>query len=167
MMGVEMEQRRAKAILKNERGTALIETIPLLAIFVMLTAFGLGIFGVIHTGVLHSIAARTYSFETYRNRNNLYYFREDGSGLSASSALNYTKKGWRYHAVQNESDSRNRFVATVRPVSFGRPLEAIDTSQDEHNSTIFSLPGRNDKVAVNPAWVMVGYGICLNMQCGN
>lgn len=162
-----MSHAQVQSALRNQRGTALIETIPLLVIFVMLTAFGLGIFGIVHTGVLHSIAARTYTFETFRNRANLYYFREDGSGLEVGKSLNYTKKGWRFHAVQNESDQRNRFVATVRPVSFGRPLEAADASQDVHNSTIFSLPGRNDKVSVNPAWVMVGYGICLNAQCGN
>jgi hypothetical protein len=167
-MGAEMSaQLKRQSILNNERGTALLETIPLLVVFVVLTATGLGLFGVVHTGVLHSIAARTYSFETFRNRTNLYYFREDGSGLSAGTALNYSKKGWRYHAIQNESDPRNRFVATVRPVSFGRALAASESGQEVHNSTIFSITGRNERLSVNPAWIMVGYGICLNAGCGN
>ena len=42
-----------------------------MVIFVMLMSFGMGLFGVVHTAILHSIAARTYSFETFRQRTNL------------------------------------------------------------------------------------------------
>src|ERR1700690_3071313 len=106
-----MALSRTRKILQSQSGIALLETIPLLVIFVVLMTFGMGLFGAIHTAVLNSIAARTYSFETYRQRTNLYYFREDGSGLSASTALNYAKKGWRYQAIQHEIDSRLIFVA--------------------------------------------------------
>jgi len=143
----------------------MLETVPLIVVFTVLVAFCLGFFGVIHTAVLHSIGARTYAYETFRNRANLYFFREDGSGLT--DPINYTKKGWRYHGIQNENDGRKRFVATARNITFGRDLAASESTPDTHNVQIFQIPARNDRVAVNPAWIMVGYGICLNAGCGN
>jgi hypothetical protein len=158
--------KNVRDILANERGLAMLETVPLLVIFVILLSFGMGFFGVIHTGVLNSIAARTYSFETFRQRANLTYFREDGSGERASDAMNYTNKGWRFQAVGHESDPRLKFVATTRPISFGRATASSEESEDTHNTLDAAILPRNEKVSVNPVWVMVGYGICLNAQCG-
>ena len=154
-----------KSSLRNESGMAVIETLPLLVVFVMLTGFGLGLFGVIHTATLHSIAARTYAFETFRNRTKLDFYREDGSGLTDPYYLG--KKGYRYHAVQNEGDARFDFVATTRPVTLGRAVAATSSPEIVHNQQIFNLDKRNIKVAVSPVWIMVAYGICLNAQCGN
>lgn len=145
----------------------MLETVPLLVIFVVLTSFGMGFFGVVHTAILHSIAARTYSFETFRQRTNLYYFREDGTGTSVGTAINYQSKGWRYHAIQNETDKRNKFVPTTRPIGMGRVTAAIDSSKATNNEEIYNILPRNERTSVNPVWVMVGYGICLNATCGN
>ncbi len=142
----------------------MLESVPLIVIFMVLTSFGMGFFGLIHTAVLHSIGARTYSFETFRQRSNLNYFREDGSGLTRP--INYSSKQWRYHAVNHESDPRQRFVATARPIAIGRTTPPADASQEAHNTQIFQLQPRNERIEVNPAWVMVGYGICLNANCG-
>lgn len=151
--------------LNNEKGLAILETVPLIVIFVMLLSFGMGFFGIVHTATLHSIGARAYAFETFRGRTNLTYYREDGSGLD--TPFNFTNKGWRYHAVQHESDPRSRFVATARPISIGNNQPAGDPSVESHNVNIYQLPTRNQKISVNPAWVMVGYGICLTAVCGN
>lgn len=153
--------------LRNEKGMAIIETVPLLVIFVVLMSFGLGFFGVVHTATLNSIGARTYAFETFRNRTNLNYFREDQSGLQAATSLNNSRKGWRYHAVQNEGYRINRIIPTTRPISLGRGVAAINTSQEVHNQQIFQILPRNERISVNPVWVMVGYGICLSATCGN
>lgn len=142
----------------------MIETVPLLIIFVVLVSSGLGLFGMIHTAILHSIGARTYAFETFRQRANLYYFRENDSGLT--QPISYARKEWRFHGIQAENDDRRTFVATSRPISFGRPSESADANVQVHNQAIFNLPGRNDRVAVSPGWIMVGYGICLNASCG-
>ena len=167
-MDAEMKAARAGKILSNQRGFAMIETVPLLVIFVVLMGFGLGFFGVVHTAILHSMAARAYSFETFRQRANLYYYREDGSGETPGKSINFGKKGWRYHAVQHETDPRDKFVATARPISFSRTAASAKAgSTDIHNKAIFAIMPRNEKTAVNPVWVMVGYGICLNAQCGN
>lgn len=143
----------------------MLEAVPLIVIFIVLTSFGLGFFGIIHTAVLHSIGARTYAFETFRQRTNLKYFRENGSGLI--NPLNYSAKQWRFHAITHESDPRFRFVATTRPIALGRGVAVSQVSEDAHNQQIFSILPRNEKIAVNPAWIMVGYGICLEAACGN
>ena len=154
-----------KSRLASENGMAILETVPLIVIFVMLMSFGMGFFGIIHTAALHSIGARAYAMETFRNRANLYYYREDGSGLERP--FNFTNKGWRFHAVGHESDTRDLFVATARQISLGNRSPAGDPNKETHNQQIYQLQPRNEKISVNPAWIMVGYGICLNGQCGN
>jgi hypothetical protein len=143
---------------------AMFEVIPLLVMFITLICFVFGFYGVIHTSILHSIAARTYAFETFRARTNIYVFREDGSGLT--TPRHFTKKGWRYHAIQHETDPRNRFVATTRPISFGRELASEGSTEMVHNQGVFNIKERNEDVSANPVWIMVGYGICLNAACG-
>ncbi len=152
-------------LLHNQKGFAMLESIPLVVIFALLVSFGLGFFGIVHTAVLHSISARSYSFETFRQRANLYYFREEASGLT--SPIHFGKKQWRYHAVNHQSDSRTMFVATDRPIAIGRSTASGDSSSATHNQQIFQLQPRNERVSVNPAWIMVGYGICMNANCGN
>lgn len=163
--GAEMKRWLKKSRIGNEKGLAILETVPLIVVFVLLFSFGMGFFGVIHTATLHSIGARAYSFETFRQRTNLYYFREDGSGLD--QPFNFSKKGWRYHAVNHESDTRTKFVSTTRPITIGKGADPGDAGPETHNLQIYELQARNQRYAVNPVWVMVGYGICLNAGCGN
>lgn len=139
----------------------------MLVVFVTLLSFTLGMYGVVQTAILHSIGARTYAFETFRQRTNLSYLREDGTGLSKSTSYNYSKKGWRYHGVQHESDARPSFVATVRPISFGTTTPPGDNTDPTNNQGVYQILPRNQKVSTNPAWIMVGYGICMTAQCGN
>lgn len=155
---------RNKKILGNEKGMALLETIPLLVIFIMLVAFGMGLFGAVHTAVLHNIAARTYAFETIRNRTNLNYYREETTGIG--NPLWLGKKGWRYHAVQPESAPPNNFYATKRPLRVDRQISENSSSETEHNDKVFNLKDRNQEVSVSPMWIMVGYGMCVNARCG-
>lgn len=157
--------KRQKSPLRNQKGFAMIEAVPLIVIFVMLLSFGMGFYGAIHTATLHSIAARTYAFETFRQRSNLTYFREDESGLSAP--MHYKKKGFRFHAVSHDLDLRALFVSTPRPISIGRDVASTDADASAHNQRIFELRRRNQSVGVNPIWVMVGYGLCLDQRCGD
>ena len=127
-------------------GTALLETIPLLVIFVILLGFAMGLFGIVHTAVLHSIAARTYSFESFRNRTNLQYFREDGSGLILGDVVEFLEEGCAVSSIiQHESDPRNLFVATVRPVAYGNAVAQGDSSEPTNNllNIYSSMPVRN------------------------
>lgn len=148
---------------------ATIETVPLLFIFVFLMSYTLGAFGIVHTGILNSIAARTYAFETFRNRTNLVYFRDN----SAAFFIQYRDTGNRTHGVLSEkrSDGQNTFLATERPIRMGiagQPITNRNNSQ-VHNVNVHTIaPGRrNQNIEVNPAWITVQYGICMNPSCGD
>ncbi len=156
-----------KRHLKNQKGIAVIEAVPLIVIFTMLLTFGLGFYGAIHTATLHSIAARTYAFETFRQRTNLTFLREEGSGENAGAATHYKKKGFRYHGVSHELDQRLYFVSTLRPISIDRGVAEAESDGATHNQKVFDLQRRNQAVGVNPIWIMVGYGICIDSRCGN
>jgi hypothetical protein len=155
-----------KTRLQSEKGMAMIEAVPLLVLFVVLLSFSLGFFGVIHTAILNSISARTYAFETFRDRTNLNFFREDGSGLKTPLYLGL--KNFRFHAIQRENDDRRLFVPTLRTIAMGKEEKEMQTNKETHNRQIYEIldKQRNQKTNVNPVWVMVGYGICLNASCG-
>lgn len=154
----------AAKILKSEKGMATLEALPLLVIFIMLVSYGLGMFGIIHTGILHSIASRTYAFETFRNRTNLTYFRDNKINPGAQG--HYNKYGVRFHAVKAEDAEGERFTPSKRTIAIGKAVERLPGSAEIHNNSINELQVRNQKVEVNPAWIMVGYGICINATCG-
>lgn len=163
--------------LDNENGMATIETVPLLLVFVILLAYSFGSFGVIHTGILNSIAARTYAFETFRNRSNVTYFRDSGGDNSVIQPLHFRRHGNRIHGIQQETRpgdppaSNASFKSTERPlrVGFGGiPVDSSRNTESIHNEQIFSgvLEQRQTQIGVSPVWVMTQYGICINAQCG-
>ncbi len=160
---------RKKNKLKDQSGMALVETIPILVIFLILIAYGLGFFGVVHTGILNSIAARAYAFETFRNRSNVTYFRDKGNaGFS-----HFANIGARMHTVNSEKVA-SIFVdegqfATLRPLALGRQVASSNTPEAQHNERIYSIEQRNRKggLEASPAWIMVSYGICINSKCGD
>ncbi len=162
-----MKAVKMKRHLKNNKGMATLEALPLLVIFLVFISYGMGFFGFIHTGILHSIAARAYIFETMRNRTNVTYFRENLTGIT--SPIHFKNIGMRFHIIQNEdiTTAEGDITATSRPIAIGRELERSNASVADHNTKIFALQARNQNVAVSPAWVMVGYGLCLNVGCGD
>jgi hypothetical protein len=150
--------------LKNSKGMATIETVPLIVLFVLLFAFTLGFFGAIHTAILFSISARTYAFETFRNRTNLTYFRENYRGITEPKS--YRPLGTRYHFIQSATEQTDDARPAARPMVFGRALASRQGSIGDHNQKIYELGPRNRSVEVNPIWVKVGYGMCLDARCG-
>lgn len=152
---------------KGQSGLAILETLPILIIFIMLLGYGLGFYGVVHTGILNSIAARNYAFETFRNRTNLDYFRDRDPG--GSDFVLYKDIGNRTHAINDEVvPEANGVYATDRALAFGRSVDRLTASQVEHNDGVFNIEYRNRQggVGVSPVWIMVGYGICLDARCG-
>jgi len=167
-MGAEM---KAVKMIKNEKGLATIETIPLLFLFVFLICYTFGTFGIIHTAVLHSISARTYAFETFRNRTNLTYFRDN-----AGDYKEYRTVGARIHAITSETrpDSSQQFIASERSLRMGIASSDIKgRSVANHNEKIplddtsLGQGKRNTKLEASPVWIMVQYGICLDNRCGD
>jgi len=150
--------------LGNDRGLATVEAVPLLVLFVMLVAYSMGLFGMVHTAILYSIGARTYAFETFRNRTNLTYFREN-----AKDVMHYDRSRIRYHSLQSDTDrtDRNIFIATTRPLAIGFTNPEKQGKQADHLEKVYDLKQRNESVGVSPSWIMVGYGICLDANCGD
>jgi hypothetical protein len=170
----------------NNNGNASIEMIPVIAIFLLLVNFGLGFFGVIHSGILNSIAARNYAFETFRNRANLNYLRDES--VSSSTTYNfgdnpyYSNANFRFHATVQEGAQQNQWIATQRPLKFtevNTGINAISNTND-HNQTVRSkMTDESKKTSeyftgqtasdsndgVSPVWIMTSYGICLNSIC--
>lgn len=160
-------------MIKNERGLATFEAVPMLMIFVIFIFYVLGAFGIVHTGILHNIAARTYAFETFRHRAQVIYFREN---LLADTKLEHylgpQSRGQRRHAIKNEfTQSREYVVATERPISMLDSIgpEEVGRNEQTHaQSTALIEPGERAPASsgVNPAWIKVQYGICVNALCG-
>lgn len=151
----------------NEDGIAMIETLPLVIIFVFIFSFAIGFFGVVHTGILNSIGARTYAFETFSWRSDTILFRDRSSG---SDYTHYKNFGSRFHTINDENYPRSGQFATTRPIAIGRQLAQSPATELDHNTNIYNISGRNRKgegVEASPAWVMVGYGLCLNVGCGD
>lgn len=158
--------------LHSERGIAVIEMIPIIALFTFLLCYTLGFFGAIHTGIMNSISARAYTWEIYRNRANLTYFRDTKGG----DKNHFLNSGNRVQAIMNEdfgAAAAEGFRASTRPIRIGAAPEQLASDDVQvHNTKIFdgNLVGtgrQNSSVGVQPIWVQVHYGICLTARCGN
>ncbi len=167
-----MLKQKSKSRIKNEKGNAIIEMIPIIMIFILIVNFSLGFFGLIHSGILNSIGARNYAFETFRNRANLNYLRDvEGSDTS----FTYTKSQQRFHVIKNETTpvAADKFYATRRPIQFSEVTEITNAkgSAAEHERGKRIIEGQRASAVgleegVNPAWIRSTYGMCLTANCG-
>jgi len=174
------KQTRSSAV-KNEKGMAVLEIIPILFIYMLLINFSLGFFGAIHAGILHNIAARNYAFETMRHRSNLVYHRV------VSPTNNFASRGYRFGGIifDNATLADVSFTAPKRPIAFTSAFggndsaNGIDLSERGpagepnaktlHNTTVNGLNNlaRNENISVGQIWIKSLYGICINSQCGD
>jgi hypothetical protein len=163
-------------MLANSRGNAIIEIVPILAVFILVVNFALGFFGLIHTGILNSIGARNYAFETFRNRTNLQYLRDVDGG---DGSFTYTSSELRFHGIKGErAPSSNEFYATRRPIKFSEISTFNGSGNSSEEKGLADRPKfraiqeakRASEVGIeegtNNAWVRTVYGICLTAHCG-
>ncbi len=173
-------------MLKNKSGMAALEIVAIFAVVMILFNFGLGFFGVIHTGILKNIAARNYAFETYRFRTNLDFFWRENNGTHQISKFRLF--GNRFHGMVSENrviGSGENWVATARPISFvssfggtnadGDQMNSTpekDTNSKLHNQDVFKIKDdgkplleEKDQYQAFPVWIRPVYGICLNSTC--
>lgn len=170
-------------MLAGQKGISTIEMLPLLLLFAMLFNFSLGFFGVIHSGILNSIAARNYAFETFRNRANLNYLR-DINATSESVRSNYTRVNFRFHGIITEGinlEDPNSWPVTRRPLKFTDVKTGVEEpvgSASDHKALVRQVadtgkvsdvftgrtPG-DGRSGVSPIWIQILYGICLNSKC--
>lgn len=164
-----MLKKSKSSRLNNEKGMAIFELIPILVVIVLFVNFSLGFFGAIHTGILNSIAARNYTFETFRNRTDLVYFKNTTAGNVDDE---FSKAGMRVHGTISENASgAERWMASTRTIDFfnfqKRAADIVGTKGDHTTGVRDLSEGRNTKVGVNPIWIKTSYGICLNSACGS
>jgi hypothetical protein len=161
--------KKLKRPIHNNKGQALLEAVPLIVIFVIFFAYSLGLFGVIHSGILFSISARNYAFETFRNRTNVDVFRYSANSNSGN-LVHFREVGFRYHLVYDRRvGSDDDLRATAKPIVVGLNREPQGDDPQTHNVNLYEdvITGeRNQAVSVHPAWLMIGYGICIDAQCG-
>ncbi|HWU42235.1 MAG TPA: hypothetical protein VN132_02315 [Bdellovibrio sp.] len=165
-----MLKHKKSSHLKNQKGMAIFEMIPILIVIVLLVNFSLGFFGSVHTGILNSIASRNYAFGTFNHRADLTYFRNTRANQQAD--IHYEKKGMRLHGVCSENAGANndRWIATARKIDFfdsNQRLDATGTSPGYHSQDVNTVldSQRNERVGVNPVWIKTLYGICLRADC--
>lgn len=160
-----------KRQIQNQRGIAVFEIVPILVIFVLLLNFALGFFGVIHSGILNSIAARNYAFETFRNRANLNRLRDI---QESTNDFTYLKAGVRYHGIVSDGARPGPWTATKRNIKFSEsrePASSNDASSHNNNVIKVATGGRASDVISDgefeSVWIRTVYGICLNKTCGD
>lgn len=153
-----------KTHLNNQHGSASVEAALLLPVFIILFAFLLGSFGVVHTGILHSIHARTYAIETIDNRSDATYFRSNRG--PATSTESYANIGYRIHGISNvDLDPTNpKWYPAARAIAIGLSQNRNETGRDQVDT--FDTGRRYTRAGVNPVWIKVTYGICLDFNCG-
>ncbi|MES3037565.1 MAG: hypothetical protein V4736_06620 [Bdellovibrionota bacterium] len=168
--------------LKNQNGMAVLEMIPIIIVVVILLNFSIGFFGVMHTGILNSIAARNYLFENLRNRSDLTYH------IRTSPKINYRNNKNRYSGIVSDKQQLTEigFIATARPIAFvsgfgGTDQNGVDLSKvgasngaevTTHRTRIpasaFAQGDRKDAgLDVGSVWIKTMYGICLDSTCGD
>jgi len=120
-------------------------------------------FGIIHSGILNSIAARTYAWETFAHRTNVAFFR-DNRPASPQNAAHYLNFGFRAHGISSEKSNEDLWIVTERPLSIGQPNEQMGRDPATHRS--LTQMSRRERTEVSPVWIKTIYGICINSACG-
>lgn len=182
-----LKKRSKSSFLANESGMAVLELIPTLFVYMILINFSLGFFGVIHAGILHSIAARNYTFETMFHRPNLTYHTRANPSQNPNN--HFAGRGQRTSGIvyDQASVSDLDWIATQRPIAFttsfggkdkdgvtlaGRDpasRQGMPSEKQKHNQDIRGMNEaiRNDKIDVRTVWLKTVYGICLDANCGD
>ena len=146
---------KKQEFLKNQRGIAMVEMLPLLFIFVIVFGLTYGLWTSIHSGTLQSISARHYAFEVINNRTHFIYHRDIVSPGGQRSY--YEKDGQRFFAVvELQTTATPHIIAETKPLSLF----------DKDSLRITGDPGSGSP-QTNPIRLRTGYGICIDFKCGD
>ena len=160
-------QKLTSQKLTSQKGFASIEAILSITIFLIMLSFSLGFFGIVHSGIVNSIAARNYAFDTFNNRTYLTYHRDRPPLFSNQ------KNGFRLHLITTDKDDNPdaNFIVTERRIApFGLYKTPNDNNDSDHREIIEDAKKNKDKDNIENyrfghVWIKAGYGICLNASC--
>ncbi len=154
-MGVDVKIRVEKN--KSESGFALLEAVAFLFIFIVLTVYTIDFFTAIHTGIVNSIAARTYLFETLQHRSDITLLRQGPPERDKNPS--YVNEHYRFHAVVDEEQNPDD---TDSNPSAGRTLTQADSTLP-HEVNDLKFNSKKNKTA--SIYIKTGYGICIDAKC--
>lgn len=146
-------KKKIKFLLKNHSGVAVLEMLPLLAVFVILFGLTFGFWASIHSGILRSIAARHYAFEVINNRSHIVYHR-DTANQQPEKEQYYEKNGYRFFASVKRQQTDDPDLLSER-----QAINLFDSGGTQ-------IPEQDRDDQANPIKLKTGYGICLNFECG-
>lgn len=146
---------------QKQKGLASIEAIFSLVIFIALLSFSLGFFGVVHSGIVNSIAARNYAFNTFNNRTYLKYHRD----VNTSSLTSHEKNNFRLHAIVKEDYRGEDFIVTQRNIAFAKKIHQQKSPKGDGDHIDMVTNEDKEDYTFDPVWVKAAYGICLNVRC--
>ena len=155
-------QKLTSQKLTSQKGFASIEAILSITIFLIMLSFSLGFFGIVHSGIVNSIAARNYAFDTFNNRTYLTYHRDTHGTLISNH-----ENGFRLHLITAEDDNKKAdFIVTERRIAPFGPYKTTEKKGD-HRKMVDDAKNNNDDepYGFDPVWIKAGYGICLNASC--
>ena len=142
----------------NEKGIAMVEMLPLLAIFILLFGLLFGFWSSIHSGILHSISARRYAFEVLNNRTHFIYHRDTIPPVGDKSY--YEKDGKRFFAVvefqgggEPDKKSENKEFNLFNEAGLRITGKAPCKAKNEEGDCVIKIKS--------------GYGICIDFDCGD
>ncbi len=156
---------------KQQSGWASVEAAALLIIFGVMLGYTFGAFGIVHTGIVNSIAARTYAFETFDNRSDLRYFRSNRFDANGDTSEHYQNIGFRVHGILSGIDADNpgdpEFIPTERWLTL-KQEEDVEEGRNERNHARLEQdpPSGQERLQANPVWIKTTYGICIDFACG-
>lgn len=183
MRVVQMKIKKTK--FSNNSGSAMIEVIPMVIIMAVLIKVSFGFWGIIHTGILNSIAGYNHTLATFAFRSNLTYLRPGfHEGRNGDKDIkNYAKAQARFHSVGSDrprtASQADAKVATARSFGLDKRTEQlmsgasdeISTSSGRQNSReLFEDIDENKNRAQHTrwtqlVWIKTSYGICLTVKC--
>ena len=135
------------------------EGLVFLMAFVVLAIYVFDSFTIIHTGIVNSISARTYLFETLEHRANIRFTRFDVEDTYGSRD-DFAQTGpnhQRFHAV-NDEDQPSTAQGAINAA--GRRLTQA-SGERQMSSTNSASPDNQTPVI----YVKEGYGICIDASC--
>ena len=141
----------------EERGFAIVEAVTFLMVFIIFTLYVIDLFSAIHTGIVNSIAARTYLFETLQHRTDIGWFRQENSN-GARKELHYTLEHERFHSVTDEDNGLDNTIRA--PARVLTQVNSDDIISKVQNSGLDSNKNQTTSIRIKS-----GYGICLDAQC--
>ena len=151
--------KRKKILLRNHSGASVVEMLPLLVVFIILFGLTLGLWQTIHSGVLRSIATRHYAFEVINNRTHIVYHRD--TKKPQDDKQYYRKNGYRFFG-----SIKRQPISNPQPLAREKEINRFNLGGTQISSINVRNVADPDLGQVNPIKLKIGYGMCLDCQCG-